>query len=185
MMRVVTIAEPIAGMRLTISEWLRLPETDDRVELLEGVVVVTSSPSEPHQAMVTGLIVALAHACPDAYRVRAGPLGVLVRDLSSGLLPDVVVLRADDRASMDRLPVLVVEVLSPSTRGRDQVDKRRLYARRGIPSYWLVDPLLPSLRILELGANGEYVEVANALGHDGVELLHPFPVRLVPDDLLG
>lgn len=183
-MTIVTIAVPVAGTRMTLAEWERLPEATDRVELLEGVVVVTSSPSEPHQAMVTRLIVALDRACPDEYRVRAGPLGVLVRDLSSGLLPDVVVLRADDRATLDRLPVLVIEVLSPSTRGRDQIDKRRLYARRGIASYWLVDPKHPSLRILELGANGEYVEVANAVGDEPVELVHPFPVRLVPDELL-
>jgi len=95
-----------------------------------------------------------------------------------------MVLRADDRATLDRLPVLVVEVLSPSTRGRDQIDKRRLYARRGIASYWLVDPKHPSLRILELGTNGEYVEVANAVGDEPVEIVHPFPVRLVPGELL-
>lgn len=184
-MRVVTLARPVAGTRMTLSEWQRLPEASDRVELLEGVVVVTGSPSEPHQAVVTRLVVALDRACPEAYRIRAGPLGVLVRDLSSGLLPDLVVLRADDRSSIERLPVLVIEVLSPSTRGRDEIDKRRLYARRGIPSYWLVDPERPSLRILELGTNGEYEEVANAVGIESIEPIHPFPVRLVPDDLLG
>ena len=132
-MTVVTIAVPVAGTRMTLAEWERLPESSDRVELLEGVVVVTRSPTEPHQAMVTRLIVALDRACPDEYRVRAGPLGVLVR---------------------------------------------------GIASYWLVDPKQPSLRILELGTNGEYVEVANAVGDEPVEIVHPFPVRLVPGELL-
>ena len=54
-MTIVTIAVPVAGTRMTLAEWERLPEATDRVELLEGVVVVTSSPSEPHQAMVTRL----------------------------------------------------------------------------------------------------------------------------------
>lgn len=125
-MGAVTTAVPVAGTRMTLDDWLTLPESDERVELIEGVVAVTSSPSEPHQAIVTGLVVALARACPAEFRVRAGPLGVLVRDLTSGLLPDLVVVRADDRTSLDRLPALVVEVLSPSTRGRDQVEKRRL-----------------------------------------------------------
>lgn len=184
-MRAVTTAVPATGTRMGLPDWELLSyDHSDRVELIEGVVVVTSSPSELHQAVVTQLVVALHQACPDDYRVRAGPLGVLVRDLSSGLLPDLVVLRADDRSTLDRLPGLVVEVLSPSTRGRDEVDKCRLYGRRRIPSYWLVDPEVPSMRILELGAHHEYVEVAHVVGTEPVQLIHPFPVRLVPADLI-
>lgn len=184
-MGAVTTAVPVAGTRMTLDDWLTLPESDERVELIEGVVAVTSSPSEPHQAIVTGLVVALARACPAEFRVRAGPLGVLVRDLTSGLLPDLVVVRADDRTSLDRLPALVVEVLSPSTRGRDQVEKRRLYARRGVASYWLLDPHVPDLLALDLGAHGDYVQVAHVSGSEVVDLMLPYPIRLVPADLPG
>lgn len=184
MMEAMTTAVPVAGMRMTLEDWIALPESDERVELIEGVVAVTGSPSEPHQAIVTRLVVALDRDCPPEFRVRVGPLGVLVRDLTSGLLPDLVVVRADDRATLDRLPVLVVEVLSPSTRGRDQVEKRRLYARRGVRSYWLLDPRVPDLRVLELGAHGDYVEVAHVTGSEAVDLHRPYPIRLVPDDLL-
>jgi len=39
-------------------------------------------------------------------------------------------------------PALVVEILSPSTRKRDEQIKRRLYARFGVREYWVVDPVL-------------------------------------------
>lgn len=185
-MTVVSTATPVTGTRMTLDEWLSLPFDDDfRSELLDGLLVVTTAPSEPHQAVVTELLLLLHAACPPDLRVRVGPLGVLVRDLASGLMPDLLVLRDDDRASLDRLPVLVVEVLSPSTRGRDQLDKRRLYQHRGIPSYWLIDPLVPDLRVLELGGTGEYVEIAHVSGAEAIEVQRPFRVQVSAAQLIG
>lgn len=48
---------------------------------------------------------------------------------------------------------LAVEVLSPSNRTTDLVTKRVDYAAAGIPSYWLVDPEVPSVTVLELEGN--------------------------------
>jgi Uma2 family endonuclease len=38
------------------------------------------------------------------------------------------------------VPNLVVEILSPSTRRRDETLKWRLYERSGVDQYWIVDP---------------------------------------------
>lgn len=185
-MTVVSTATPVTGTRMTLDEWAALPFDDEfRSELIDGLLVVTRAPSEPHQIVVGELFVRLRDACPPSLGVRVGPLGVLVRDLTSGLMPDLLVVREQDRGSLDRLPLLVVEVLSPGTRGRDQLDKRRLYQHRGIPSYWLIDPLVPDLRVLELGNTGEYVEIAHAVGAEEVELQHPLPIRLSPAELTG
>jgi Uma2 family endonuclease len=81
------------------------------------------------------------------------------------------------------LPLLAVEVRSPSTAGRDAVLKRREYARLGIASYWLLDVDVPSLRVLEL-ADGAYVERAFVTGREPVSVTQPFPVTVVPADLL-
>ncbi|CAN5321281.1 Uma2 family endonuclease [soil metagenome] len=185
MMASVRTATPVTGTRMTLDEWAALPGEDVRSELVDGLLVVTTAPSEPHQAAVGELFMLLRAACPPELRVRVGPLGVLVHDLTSGLMPDLLVLREDDRGGLDRLPVLVVEVLSPSTRGRDQLDKRRLYQHRGIASYWLIDPEVPDLRVLELGGSGEYVEVSYTAFVDVVELHRPFAVRLSPARLTG
>lgn len=148
------------------------------------MLVVSSSPNDLHQVFVAGLHLALAAACPSSMRVLEGPLDIRVPSRTSGLQPDVLVLREQDRSSPDRLPLLVVEVLSPSTRGRDHVEKRRLYEARGVPSYWIADPDVPDLRVLELGSQGRYVETAYAAHNEEVEVDRPFPVRVVPADLL-
>jgi Uma2 family endonuclease len=61
--------------------------------------------------------------------------------------------------------------------------KRQEYARLGIPSYWLLDVEVPSLRALELHG-GEYVEIAYAEGETAVSVELPFPVTVVPAALL-
>jgi Uma2 family endonuclease len=74
-------------------------------------------------------------------------------------------------------------VLSPSTRSVDLLLKRGVYAESGVAAYWLVDPAVPSVCALRL-ADGDYVEVGCAEGGQALELAAPFPVRVVPQDLL-
>jgi Uma2 family endonuclease len=81
------------------------------------------------------------------------------------------------------VPLLAVEVRSPSTVGRDAVLKRREYARLGIASYWLLDVDVPSLRVFEL-AGPDYAEVGYAEGDTPMTVEQPFPVTVVPADLL-
>jgi Uma2 family endonuclease len=99
--------------------------------------------------------------------------------------PDVLVIRDEglDAVRVESVPLLVVEVLSRGTRSRYQVTKRRVYEQAGVPSYWIVDPKPPSLTALEL-RNGAYVEVARVTGKQSWTATLPYPVTIVPDDLL-
>jgi Uma2 family endonuclease len=77
--------------------------------------------------------------------------------------PDLVFIPAERRLLLsgnfiDGLPAIVIEVLSPSTKGIDLVRKRALYATAGIPEYWIVDPEAKSLIIHRL-VDGMYEEV--------------------------
>ena len=56
-------------------------------------------------------------------------------------------------ANIQGAPDLVVEIRSPSTAGLDEVTKRELYERYGVPEYWLAD-LKPDVTVLLLGENG-------------------------------
>jgi Uma2 family endonuclease len=59
-----------------------------------------------------------------------------------------------------------------------------LYEQAGVASYWIFDPEDEQLTVLEL-LDGRYVERAVVKGSDAFEPTLPFPVRVVPAELLG
>jgi Uma2 family endonuclease len=67
-------------------------------------------------------------------------------------------------------PHLVVEVVSPggSNRERDYDRKRRQYAARGIPEYWLIDPTENAIAVLQL-ERGNYLEVGRFEGNTQIQ----------------
>jgi Uma2 family endonuclease len=81
------------------------------------------------------------------------------------------------------VPLLAVEVLSPSSRRRDVGDKLTAYRDAGVPAYWVVDPVDPWLRAWRL-EHGDYVEVAHVAGHEVWTADAPYPVTVRPSDLL-
>jgi Uma2 family endonuclease len=83
-------------------------------------------------------------------------------------------------------PQLVVEVVSPgkTNRERDFVTKRRQYADRGIPEYWLIDPEMESVIVLVIGQDGIYVEHGVFKG-DAIVLSLQFPdLKLTAEQIL-
>ncbi len=52
------------------------------------------------------------------------------------------------RRSVAGAPDLVIEILSPSTRRRDELLKRDLYEARGVAEYWLIDPEAETVKVL-------------------------------------
>jgi hypothetical protein len=80
--------------------------------------------------------------------------------------------------------VLAVEVLSPSGRlNRSQPQARRLRAN-GHSQLLVLDPDVPDLLVLELD-EGRYREVVRAAGDEVFKAQRPFPVSVVPSELLG
>ncbi len=82
-------------------------------------------------------------------------------------------------------PLLAVEALSPSTALHDRNTKMAHYARIGVPSYWLLDPIQPgAIEVHELDEHGSYRLVAKAAGDEAIRLDRPFPVEVCPARLL-
>jgi len=77
----------------------------------------------------------------------------------------------------------VIEVLSASIRRIDLATKRMAYADAGVAAYWLVDPDVPSLTVLELGAGG-YAERATVTGDEAWESQTPIPAMISPSRLV-
>ena len=134
----------------TYSE-IRTWDDDTRWELIDGQPYAMTAPSTSHQSVVMGLAVQLyAHFQGRGCRVLTAPLDVRLPrgdeaddEVQTVVQPDMIVVcdreKLDDRGCRGA-PDVVIEVLSPSTAGRDHVTKRALYERHGVRQYWLVHP---------------------------------------------
>jgi Uma2 family endonuclease len=170
---------------LTYDDLQDMPDDGHRYELNDGVLVVSPSPRLRHQRAAGRLFVALEASAPDDVEVILAPFDVVLTD-DTVLIPDIVVARRTDYSdrNLPTAPLLAVEVLSPSTRRFDLMLKRSRLESAGCPHYWVVDPDEPSVLAWAL-RDGSYVEVGHATGNDPLELSEPFPVRIVPAELVA
>ncbi|MDP8992497.1 MAG: Uma2 family endonuclease [Actinomycetota bacterium] len=174
-----------ASTPLTYQDLERLPDDGRRYELIDGSLVVTPVPAPVHQLVVGALSRLLWPARRAGTAVLAGPVE-FVSQLTTSLQPDVVVIEEGEigEARLTRPPLLVGEVLSPSSRRHDLGSKRLAYAAAGVPFYWLLDPEPPvMLTVLRL-AGEDYESVAEVRGEEEFVADEPFPVSLVPARLL-
>ena len=157
----------------TIEEYVRMAETgvlkeDERVELIEGEIVEMSPIGTPHAAFVANLNHLLVHAVGDRARVWVqGPVRVPPRSVPQ---PDLALLRPrsyrrEAAAIADAL--LVIEVSDTSLR-YDRTVKLRLYARAGIPEYWIVDANAEALEIYRSPSGERYAEQRHAAREERV-----------------
>jgi Uma2 family endonuclease len=164
------------------------PDDGRRYELIDGYLYVSAAPGLVHQKAVMSLLVALHAACPVDFQVLPGPFAVPLAERTE-VQPDVIVGRRTDFTEREIVtPALVVEVLSPSTRMFDTHVKRERLEQAGIPSYWIIDPVArpaeASLVVWELTEEGAYRQIAKAVGDEAFEAERPFPVTVVPADLV-
>jgi Uma2 family endonuclease len=137
-------APPLPLWRMPRSRYDRLVEAgifgpEDRVELLDGLLVAREPQGQRH-ATVVGLVrAALEKAFGRAYHLREEkPIAL---DEQSEPEPDVVVVPGrlrDYLTAHPARPVLVVEVADTSL-ALDRLRKGALYARAGIADYWVVN----------------------------------------------
>jgi Uma2 family endonuclease len=128
---------------MTVERYLGLVEAgvlseDDRVELLEGVVVATTPSNPPHAAGVARADEALRPAIGKRAHIRPQLSLVLGRSVPE---PDLAVVPGSvgdyDRAH-PTTALLVIEVADASLK-QDRLSKAAIYAAAGIPEYWIVN----------------------------------------------
>ncbi|MFJ8960975.1 Uma2 family endonuclease [Lentzea sp. NPDC102401] len=163
----------------SLDDVMSLPEDNSqRIELVDGMLLVSPLGSYRHQQLVGRAYGSLVGACPADLEATI-ELNVL---LSSGrlVIPDFTVVRPREAGVMFPVSdvVLVGEVFSPSTRLNDEGLKRGLYASAGIRYYLMVDPSQQVVEATLLELQGtDYVEIATS--EDGVlEIERPFPVTI-------
>ncbi len=160
----------------TEGDYLAL-DTNRLVELSNGVLEVLPMPTTAHHMVVAylyGLLLGFSSASDLGTVLFAG---VRVRLWSKKFRePDVVFMRREHEHRIgheywDRAD-LVMEVVSGSDedRRRDLRDKRRDYARAGIPEYWIVDPAEGCITVLRLAGkryvvHGRFEKESTATSH--------------------
>jgi Uma2 family endonuclease len=135
---------PSEPTRVTVERYLGLVETgvlsdDDRVELLEGVIVAMTPRNPTHAAVVTRATKALIQTVAERASVR--PQCTLVLGRFSAPEPDLAVVPGSDwdyLSAHPRSALLVVEVSDTSLQ-QDRLTKATIYAAAGIPEYWIVN----------------------------------------------
>lgn len=112
---------------------------DEPIELIEGRLIVAEPQNTPHAKAIELAADALRAAFGPGWRIRVQLPIALEPD--SEPEPDVSVVAEsprDDRDDHPSHPTLVVEVADTSIR-LDRTVKARIYARGGIPEYWIVN----------------------------------------------
>ncbi len=186
-MTVMTDAEyPTGPGPMTVHDLEGMPDDGRRYELIDGTLIVSPAPGRLHQRIAARLWRLLDDACPAELEVLIAPFAGHAGDRVE-VQPDVLVGRDEDFTEKDLPvpPILAVEVLSPSTAINDFNNKKAIYERLGVPSYWVIDPQEPALTVFELDEEGRYQQLAKAAGDEEFDAERPFPVRVVPRELLG
>ncbi len=161
--------------RLDYDDYQAIPPDGKRWELIDGEVHVTPAPSPLHQRLVLRIAQALQLYFQAPAEVFVAPIDVILTP-HDVVQPDVVVAINPAQVSargIEGPPLLVVEVLSPTTTVYDRTIKSQRYAVLGVQHYWIVDPEATRVECYR-AAGATYLSAASAGPRD--TLAHPdFP----------
>lgn len=156
-----------AGLRMSADEFLEIPDDGNFYELIDGVVVMSPSPTPRHQR------VAMRISFLIGTYLDTNPVGELFAEIDvhfgegtqGGDLvyrPELVFVRAERLAGMEEritgAPDMVLEVISRGSRRIDTETKRADYERFGVREFWLIDPKRDSVVFHRL-VDGKYVVI--------------------------
>jgi Uma2 family endonuclease len=152
--------------RMTLEEYLDYDDgTDTRYELVDGTLVVMGSENPINPQIASFLFSVFLGLGILHYRLVIGHQIEVSSAYASARQPDLIVHSEESEKAISadgrllRLghpaPLLVVEVVSnsetdPQSRVRDYQEKRLEYAARGIPEYWIIDPIATVILVLTL-----------------------------------
>lgn len=138
--------------KIGYEEYMALVEsTDQRYELIGGEVYLLASPNFNHQIVVREIAgVFYNYFKGKRCQSLTAPLDIRLYGFATKfeedpnvVQPDIVVICDVDKVNEENkyigIPTLVVEVLSPTTKGKDMVTKLNLYMKSGVAEYWVVD----------------------------------------------
>ena len=152
---------------LIYDDLLQMPDDGKRYEIVGGELYVSPSPVPKHQELAHRLTLLIGNHVRDHKigKLYSAPLDVRLTEHDI-VEPDLLFIGTErlgiiGGTTINGAPDLLIEVLSPSTRVRDETLKADLYARSGVREYWLVDPVARTLVIHALD-DGRWVPTGSA-----------------------
>lgn len=165
----------------TYSDYLKLLcEGSCQYEILDGKLQRSPAPNTLHQRVLVKILHVLQHYFWEKDplgEVLAAPLILILSD-TNVIQPDLVYIPGEsdiiEDQSVNGVPELIVEILSPATVGTDRIKKTRVYNRFGVPHYWMVDPEGQIMQAYALLPSGEYA-ISSSVGGDEIFTHASFP----------
>lgn len=175
---------------LTYQDLLEMPDDGQQYESIDGELIVTPAPAKKHQRVLRSLIRVLGAF---AYETGRGELVLPPFDVVLGhyniVKPDLLLIASApghilaDHDKFEGPPDLVVEVSSPISLRIELVHKSALYARCGVPEYWIADPERRRMVIYYL-QDKQYVPIESDA--DGWLISQIFPgLRVDPSEVFS
>jgi Uma2 family endonuclease len=160
----------MALAQITWQDVQQLPDDGNRYEAIEGELYVTPAPSLRHQRISMRLTVILNQLLiePGLGELFYAPVGVEFPATEEGVQPDIVFVSNERRGILADpcirgAPDLVIEILSPTTAGRDRGVKRKLYEQQGVKAYWIVDPEAAAVEMWSFGEEPSFQRFTDIL----------------------
>lgn len=150
--------------KLTYGEWLQLPETKQKCEVIDGVLFMPPGPNPEHQWVQKDIL----FRCEEFSRASGlgvflpAPLDLVIqRDPLRVRQPDIMLLNSErtgirnrrdlqDRYPLDVSPDIVMEILSPSNTSREMENRLRDYKQAGAYQCWLFSTGAETAEVLDL-----------------------------------
>lgn len=163
---------------LTYEDYCLIPDDGRRHEIIDGEEYMSPSPTTSHQRVVLSLLYSVQRYLEENKdgEVFAAPHDVILSDHDI-VQPDVFFVSAGrsdivKERGIEGTPDLIAEVVSEGNRRHDEVRKRTLYERHGVPEYWVVDPALGTVKVYR-EPDGGYERVAEERAEDEDTLSTP------------
>jgi len=176
------VKQEIRSCQLTYEDYLQFPDDGKRHEIIEGDHYMTPAPKTKHQRVSANLGSAMISFAKKHKLglVLTAPCDVILSN-ENVVQPDILFVSVARAAIVTEdnicgAPDVIVEILSESTRKKDEVTKRKLYERFAVEEYWLIDPELELVKIFKL-AQQKYGRAAE-LSKENNDIL---TTKLLPD----
>ncbi|WP_299485968.1 Uma2 family endonuclease [Acaryochloris sp. IP29b_bin.137] len=146
---------PAVTRKLTLDEFLSLPEGETACELIDGEAIPKISPQRFHSRVSGELYVLLRQWAQGRGEVGLEWAVVLSREGKTWVpVPDLLYISNERLSSMGDKdgpcpvpPELAIEVISPDQSFRGMADKATDYLNAGISRVWIVDPKAKTITV--------------------------------------